>query len=361
MPTGRSLMRRTATAVILALLGTASIAMALPTTTSNVLDMDAAIAEKNANLSGNTPTEPASEGGENAASAIVINALPYCDTGNTCNNIDDYDAVCPYTGSISPDVVYRYTPAVNEQVDIDLCASLYDTKVYVWAGVPGNLVACNDDASCGITGFQSKLRSVPMTAGTPYWIVVDGYGGDCGDYSMCVRVHVPCPAVACPPAHQDENEPNCGPGYIDVTNGGCNSAPPVFTTVSCNTICGKAGTYVAGGIDTRDTDWYALTTTGGGTGTVTVVADFPVQLAVLNPSCNPISVLCGSVFGAECQPVSCSFPCGQTVWIFVGPSVFDGIPCGYEYLLTFSGCNIPPCQPTATENTTWGQVKGLYR
>jgi hypothetical protein len=37
------------------------------------------------------------------------------------------------------------------------------------------------------------------------------------------------------------------------------------------------------------------------------------------------------------------------------------VPCGSKYLLTFSGCSIEPCPSTATESTTWGQVKGLYR
>ena len=53
---------------------------------------------------------PTRQGGETVADAVVIAALPYNDSGTTAGYVDDYDEVCPYTGSTSPDVVYSYTP-----------------------------------------------------------------------------------------------------------------------------------------------------------------------------------------------------------------------------------------------------------
>ncbi|MCK4695659.1 MAG: choice-of-anchor J domain-containing protein, partial [Candidatus Cloacimonetes bacterium] len=86
-----------------------------------------------------------------------------------------------------PDVVYAYTPPGDITVDIDLCNSSYDTKVYVYENgeTPGSPYACNDDA-CGPYGYQSALYALALTSGNTYYIVVDGYGGDSGNYELIV-------------------------------------------------------------------------------------------------------------------------------------------------------------------------------
>lgn len=126
-------------------------------------------------------------GGDTCADATVIPGLPYTDTGSTAdpNLADDYEEVCPYDAT-APDVVYSYTPAVDEYVDISLCNSLYDTKLFVYEGTcPGTLVGCNDDA-CGDDGFKSQLPGVEMLAGNTYYIIVDGYGTSSGTYTLDV-------------------------------------------------------------------------------------------------------------------------------------------------------------------------------
>ncbi len=135
-------------------------------------------------------------GGEDIGSAVVIPALPFNDAGNTCSSIDDYDEACPYTGSTSPDVVYSYTPPANDIIDIDLCNSGYDTKVFVYenAWTPGSAYACNDDAC---PGWRSFIDDLPITAGNTYYIVIDGYGGGCGDYVLDITSNAPPPP--CPP------------------------------------------------------------------------------------------------------------------------------------------------------------------
>ncbi len=148
------------------------------------------IAEKNAAVSGVHNPVP-QVGGEDIGTAALIPVLPYSDGGNTCGYLNDYDEACPYTGSTSPDVVYAYMPGVPEALDIALCTSLYDTKLYVYENDPFTLVACNDDA-CGDDGFKSELVGVPVIPGNTYYIVVDGYGGDCGDYNLTVTPNTPC-------------------------------------------------------------------------------------------------------------------------------------------------------------------------
>jgi len=139
-------------------------------------------------------------GGDTCATATVIGALPYFDTGETCSFMDDYDEICPWDAPGSSDVVYEYTPASDIAIDISLCDSAYDTKVYVYVGgCPGTLVACNDDA-CGDDGYKSQLLGVSLTAGNTYYIIVDGYGGECGDYIIDVtEVVPPPPGPNCPP------------------------------------------------------------------------------------------------------------------------------------------------------------------
>jgi hypothetical protein len=127
-------------------------------------------------------------GGETIATCTVVASLPYFDTGNTCGFTNDYDEVCPYSGSIAKDVVYCYTPTDNMCVDISLCNSStdYDTKLYVYQGsyTPGAPYACNDDAC---PDYISELLGLYLTGGTAYYIVVDGYGNECGNYGIDIH------------------------------------------------------------------------------------------------------------------------------------------------------------------------------
>lgn len=126
-------------------------------------------------------------GGETIETATLIPALPFTDADNTCGHQDDSDEACPYPGSVSPDLVYAYTPPLDMIVDIDLCESLYDTKVYVYAGGTSSLVACDDDCWCCMGGdVLSRIWPLALSAGVTYYIVVDGWGSACGDYVLHV-------------------------------------------------------------------------------------------------------------------------------------------------------------------------------
>jgi hypothetical protein len=126
-------------------------------------------------------------------------------TGTTVGFANDYDAVCPYSGSTSPDVVYKLVLAdsVNGLI-IDLCESYYDSKVYLYledslaTGDTTN-VACNDDF-CSASHGQSFTSYIELghqlfggvSAGT-YYIVLDGYGGASGEYVMDIKIMSPPP------------------------------------------------------------------------------------------------------------------------------------------------------------------------
>ncbi|MFN0060377.1 MAG: hypothetical protein ACKVX7_18125 [Planctomycetota bacterium] len=129
--------------------------------------------------------------GDTCATATPISALPFVATGTTCGATDDYHETCPFLPSGASDVVYSYTPTSNQIITVDLCDSSFDTRVYIFAGpcpaVPasGQAIACNDDA-CGVDGWRSRIDAVPLTAGTVYSIVIDGFGSDCGTFQLAV-------------------------------------------------------------------------------------------------------------------------------------------------------------------------------
>ena len=276
---------------------------------------------------------PKQEGGETCATATAIGSLPFNATGYTCDNVHDYDEVCPYTGSTAPDVVYSYTPGANETINIDLYGSGYDTKVYVYEDdcVPP-YYACNDDF---YSNYVSAIFGLDIYAGHTYYIVVDGYGTECGDYIILVEEYVPCDVV-CPTGGIPEDEPICTDDWEDIWNGGCNSDPYVFEDVNCgDIICGTSGTFDYYGDNYRDTDWFRVELTNPATLSWKVVAEFPLLIFIIDAGsedCVDYAIL-GSATAVECDTALLSFdvPAG-VYWLWVGPSVFSGIDCGVEYV-----------------------------
>ena len=66
-------------------------------------------------------------------SAIVIESVPAELFGSTEMYVDNYDEECEYDeGSESPEVDYAYTATQDLVLDLDLCFSSYDTKLYVY-------------------------------------------------------------------------------------------------------------------------------------------------------------------------------------------------------------------------------------
>jgi len=150
------------------------------------------------------PPAVPSQGGDTIEDATVIPSLPYSITGTTSGFVNDYDEGCPYSGSLSPDVVYSFTPAFDVQVDVDLCGSGYDTKTYIYESEGFNLVACNDDfyfdEPCGM--YRSRIERAPLFEGNTYlsssMVTVVIPAIMCSTFSgsiraMCTAQTTPCP------------------------------------------------------------------------------------------------------------------------------------------------------------------------
>jgi hypothetical protein len=305
------------------------------------------------------PSALRQEGGETCASATAISSLPFNATGYTCDNVNDYDETCPYPGGTAPDVVYSYSPPTNQQINIILCNSFYDTKVFVYEDVcPSSpYYACNDDA-CGDDGYKSAIYGLSVYAGHTYYIVVDGYNDSCGNYVILVESYQECDVV-CPPGGILEGEPNCYDNYVDNYNGGCNSSPFVFQNINCNTtICGTSGTYLYNGLNYRDTDWFRLVVQQSTTLTFKCVAEFPLQTFLLNAgteNCSTyIQIDYRQVIACDTATITKCVQAG-VYWLWVGPSVYDSYPCPLEYVMMVE------CGPTCCDSNfirNWGFING---
>ncbi len=313
---------------------------------------------------------PIRQGGDTIADALVIPSLPFNDAGTTAGYTNDYDEVCPYSGSTAPDVVYSYTPATTGAVIIDLCGSEYDTKLYVYDS-DLNLVACNDDAyfgePCGI--YVSAIENLTLPGGETYFVVIDGYGPTFGAYLLEARVFVPC-VLECPAGAIAEGEPPLVDDYVDNWNGGCNTWPDIpFQSLTGDAngelvFCGVSGWYLFDGSNYRDTDWFYIY--AGPTGVVEFTADgeYETYFWELYQDCAS-GILGPPLTAGDCAPGALTtvvtYDPGHVIWFWVGPTVFtppDGVgPVEYDYVVWFSG--LEP-GPVATVPTTWGTVKALY-
>jgi hypothetical protein len=305
------------------------------------------------------------EGGETIGTAWVIPSLPFYDTGDTSDNIDDYDEVCPYSGSTSPDVVYQYTAPEDMCVDIDLCLSGYDTKVYVYENMytPNAPYACNDDNGACALLYRSWIQQLYLTGGNTYYIVVDGYGGDAGvyDFNMYeVSCPIPCTPI-CPGDAILEGEPTCYPDYDDIYNGGCNSTPYVFQSIPTApllTICGESGVFPFGTSTYRDTDWFEVFLTEDRQVTLRLCADFPNVIGFIDASlgCGAPAFYSYAVGDAFYITEHSDFLTGGPWWIFVSTADWGDYPCGSEYVLEIEGTAYSP-----VEDASWSTIKAMYK
>jgi hypothetical protein len=97
---------------------------------------------------------------------------------------------CATSGN-SPESVFSWTPAKSGTAQLSTCGvsgTSYDTVLYVKnPGCAGLDIACNDDTVGCATGsntYHGSQLSLAVTAGQTYMIVVDGYNGRNGTFTL---------------------------------------------------------------------------------------------------------------------------------------------------------------------------------
>lgn len=136
-------------------------------------------------------TPPAND---DCANAAVLQADVMA-TGTNAGATDSGAARC--TGDDDLDVWFKYTPAVDETVDISTCGSDFDTTLSVFDSCGGASLDCNNEGGCGPSG-ASRLFCFAMTAGQEYFIRIAGYGGAEGNYKLQLS-----PSTCTPPPNDD--------------------------------------------------------------------------------------------------------------------------------------------------------------
>jgi hypothetical protein len=250
-------------------------------------------------------------------------------------------------------------------LEIDLLGSSYDTKVFVY-DEDMHLLGCNDDY---YPDYVSRLAALEVAGGVTLYVVIDGYGGDAGDYVLSITEWSPHEAACLGGVLlHEENEPPLIDGYQDAHNGGCNS--PEFgdpfqelPLLSGSNECfhGRSGWYTVDGSQWRDTDWFTVEVLPGMPYLeLGLDADWPCNFFVLGPQdCDQVAVLelwpfGGSEYGAvEVQYLTDP----GTLWVWVGPTtVFppDGAEdTEFDYYVSTWG-DLP------VERHSWSAVKGLF-
>ncbi len=310
--------------------------------------------------------DPTRQGGDTIATAVPISGLPFAVTGTTAGYANNYDEMCPFDSN-SPDVVYSLTITAPIDLDLDLCGSDYDTKIYVYASGM-SLYACNDDFyfydDCGV--YVSKIENVPFAPGD-YYVVIDGYGGEYGPYDLAIAEHVDC-SLECPAGGAAEGEPPLQNDDEDLYNGGCSAPYDGFQDLAPTQddqliLCGRSGWYLYDGTTYRDTDWYVLTFGPEGVIEMTADAEAATYLFELGPQdCAAVGVV-QQIIAGPCNEAAMTITGtpGETVWCWAGPVAYvlpgGTPPVEYDYFVWFSG--LEPA--VATETSTWSSLKALYR
>ncbi len=205
-------------------------------------------------------------------------------------------------------------------------------------------------APCGVVDVAISITE----AGT-YWFFVGTNGFlefPCSEpygSNYIAELRSPCD-LTCDPGATPENEPDCFDGYVDTTNGGCNSDPNVFAPISLgDTICGTSGTYTTDGQGRRDTDWYQLVLTEDTEITIDFVAEFPASAGYIvynegfegSGNCDQTAGVATLPANEPCTPQSGITDClpAGTWWIFVSidNDAAADVTCGSEYELTVTG------------------------
>ncbi len=279
--------------------------------------------------------------GDTVETAYVVPAIPFETTGTTTGFTDDYDEVCLYSGSTAPDVVYEFVVASEAYLDIDMCGSQYDTKIYVYDS-DLNLVACNDDTyfgtPCGL--YVSKIASLHVEPAQAYFLVVDGYGTTHGAYALEIGPAQAEDDIECPlesgPWARSEGEPPLADGYLDTFNSGCDHGgtyPPMneielsfmseqYGLLACS------GWYTTADVNYRDTDWVLFVDTDHvGYLTLEIESELPVYVAQMWPQDCDAAVPISYTLVEPCttitlQTTEYGWGFAWYTWIWVAPTTF---------------------------------------
>ncbi len=231
-------------------------------------------------------------------------------------------------------------------------------------GSPPSYLGCTASIVQAAEGWPCQRGDViyPLPAGDSLIALMPrGLGGVvCGRiYRIELSPLTPNCTPTCLSGARAENEPTCGPDYIDLINSGCDSAPPRFTPLFCpgTRVCGTTGSYSSGLLGARrtDRDWLSFTLTQSRR--VRVAIDSPGRLTAefvrLTGGCAARTTVTppGVVPLPTCAAgmIEACLPAGDYA-ILLQPADPD-LPCHWPWTLDFQCVD---CGPTCTIGDSTG-------
>lgn len=123
-----------------------------------------------------------------AAATLEVSALPFNDANTTVGQTDDltYGAACGgFNGSsgVGPDIAYRVRTDVDCGVTVTMDPTANDLAVWVVTDCADPVGACVGGDDSGGNGTAEAV-SFSATAGTDYFVVVDGFGGAADTFTL---------------------------------------------------------------------------------------------------------------------------------------------------------------------------------
>ena len=146
-----------------------------------------------------------------------------------------------FENDITNSVWFTFTAPASGAVLIDLCnggvGTDFDTQVAVYDADSCsnfghfNVLAANDDIPGFLCGFASVLDVYCLTPGESYYIVVDGWGGDTGNFGISISEITNIPAITATATTTSPLCPGDATGSVTVTatGGAVNDYAPLYS------------------------------------------------------------------------------------------------------------------------------------
>ncbi len=171
--------------------------------------------------------------GTACATAFDITSIPYRSENNTTENMgNNYTSYACAGGSgwNGEDFVYKYTATAN-----DTCVSIaledlrnIDIEVFLYDGCPGvSTCITSSSHSTGAPHPAAYIYDQSLTAGTEYYIVIDGASGD-NDFDFSIGNY--CSAPPCGATNPIASDFCSSATVLDNLDGFCGTTSSTYTT-----------------------------------------------------------------------------------------------------------------------------------
>lgn len=274
---------------------------------------------------------------DQCSGAINLNQASTCvSTNGTVAYATESQIGC--SGTANNDVWYSFTAnSTGASISVNGSPS-FDAVYEVFTGNCANLTSL----ICVDAGVEGEIESGVLNnlnIGQTYYIRVHDWLDDIPNtmtFGICVEQFVQC-ALQQPFGSISETE-ICG----NDANGGCNTNPPIYQSITCgDTVFGSS--WAVGG--NRDLDWYSFTVNSPGIVTLNAQAEFPFYIYLVdNTSCtNPVIVNSANFNACQNGTVSYNFTNVGTYAAIIAPALFNGYPCGTfnDYIFSINLPSIP--------------------